>query len=231
MFGFGGLSELMFIFFLAMLIFGPEKLPEIGRMLAKGMAEVRKASNELKRTLNAELAISEQELEARRRAAAPPPPMALAPPIPAAAPAVPWVPEAGPAPVASEAAYTPPATIPQADQESQPPQPPSLPPTMAETPPPAEPRSAEPTSAEPIVTGGDEHAPAHGVPARVAPVHGVPAGAVEAAAAAEASTQVFSEGSGPFDHETPAGHEMRDDRSGIVPEPIDDRSDIVPEPR
>jgi Sec-independent protein translocase protein TatA len=70
MFGFGGMGELMFIFFLAMLIFGPEKLPEIGRMVAKGMAEVRKASNELKRTLNAELAVSEQESESRRRAAA-----------------------------------------------------------------------------------------------------------------------------------------------------------------
>jgi TatA/E family protein of Tat protein translocase len=79
MFGFGGLSEVLFILFLAMLIFGPEKLPEIGRMLAKGMAEVRKASNELKRTLNAELAISEQEQEARRSAqlaAVPPPPPA-----------------------------------------------------------------------------------------------------------------------------------------------------------
>lgn len=71
MFGFGGLSEVMFILFLAMLIFGPEKLPEIGRMLAKGMAEVRKASNELKRTLNVELAASEQEAEARRNAQAP----------------------------------------------------------------------------------------------------------------------------------------------------------------
>src|SRR5260370_28005884 len=77
MFGFGGLSEVLFIMFLAMLIFGPENLPEIGRMLAKGMAEVRKASNELKRTLNAELAATEQEQEARRNAqlaAAPPPP-------------------------------------------------------------------------------------------------------------------------------------------------------------
>jgi Sec-independent protein translocase protein TatA len=77
MFGFGGLSEVLFILFLAMLIFGPAKMPEIGRMLAKGMAEVRKASNELKRTLNAELAISEQEQEARRNAqlaAVPPPP-------------------------------------------------------------------------------------------------------------------------------------------------------------
>ena len=84
MFGFGGLSEVLFILFLAMLIFGPAKMPEIARMLAKGMAEVRKASNELKRTLNAELAISEQEKEAARlhpQEAAPfPPPPPPAPP-------------------------------------------------------------------------------------------------------------------------------------------------------
>ncbi len=82
MFGFGGLSEVLFILFLAMLIFGPAKMPEIARMLAKGLAEVRKASNELKRTLNAELAISEQEKEAARlQAAAPfPPPPPPAPP-------------------------------------------------------------------------------------------------------------------------------------------------------
>jgi TatA/E family protein of Tat protein translocase len=83
MFGFGGLSEVLFILFVALLIFGPAKMPEIARMLAKGLAEVRKASNELKRTLNAELAISEQEKEAARLQAAapfPPPP----PPAPAA---------------------------------------------------------------------------------------------------------------------------------------------------
>src|SRR5579864_2463323 len=84
MFGFGGLSEVLFILFVAMLIFGPSKMPELARMLAKGLAEVRKASNELKRTLNAELAISEQEKEAARlhsQAAAPfPPPPPPAPP-------------------------------------------------------------------------------------------------------------------------------------------------------
>jgi Sec-independent protein translocase protein TatA len=79
MFGFGG--EMLFIFFLAMLIFGPEKLPEIGRMLAKGMAEVRKASNELQRTLSAELAVTEQDKEAARlREASFPPPPPPAPP-------------------------------------------------------------------------------------------------------------------------------------------------------
>jgi TatA/E family protein of Tat protein translocase len=50
-----GFSELAFIFVLALLIFGPRKLPEIGR----GMAEFRKATNELKRTLNTELALEE----------------------------------------------------------------------------------------------------------------------------------------------------------------------------
>ncbi len=82
MFGFGGLGEIAFILFVAMLIFGPEKLPEIGRLLAKGMAEVRKASNELKRTLNAELAVSEQEAEARRLAALSPPASPMPPILP-----------------------------------------------------------------------------------------------------------------------------------------------------
>jgi Sec-independent protein translocase protein TatA len=108
MFGFGGLGEIAFIFFLAMLIFGPEKLPEIGRLLAKGMAEVRKASNELKRTLNAELAISEQEAEARRLAALTPavPPAPLAPSSPAGTlgPIVP----AGPVALSTEPPLFPP---------------------------------------------------------------------------------------------------------------------------
>jgi len=54
-----GFAELAFIFVLALLIFGPKKLPEIGRTLGRGMAEFRKASNELKRTLNTELALDE----------------------------------------------------------------------------------------------------------------------------------------------------------------------------
>jgi TatA/E family protein of Tat protein translocase len=54
-----GLPELAFIFVLALLIFGPKKLPEIGRTLGKGMAEFRKATNELKRSINTELALEE----------------------------------------------------------------------------------------------------------------------------------------------------------------------------
>jgi TatA/E family protein of Tat protein translocase len=55
-----GVPELIFILVLALLIFGPKRLPEIGRTLGRGMAEFRKASNDLKRTLNVELALDEQ---------------------------------------------------------------------------------------------------------------------------------------------------------------------------
>lgn len=54
-----GLPELAFIFVLALLIFGPKKLPEIGRTLGRGVAEFRKAANELKRSINTELALEE----------------------------------------------------------------------------------------------------------------------------------------------------------------------------
>jgi TatA/E family protein of Tat protein translocase len=54
-----GVPELIFIFILALLIFGPKRLPEIGRTIGKGMAEFRKASTELKRTINTELALDE----------------------------------------------------------------------------------------------------------------------------------------------------------------------------
>jgi TatA/E family protein of Tat protein translocase len=54
-----GVPELIFILVLALLIFGPKRLPEIGRTIGKGMAEFRKASTELKRTINTELALEE----------------------------------------------------------------------------------------------------------------------------------------------------------------------------
>jgi TatA/E family protein of Tat protein translocase len=55
-----GVPELIFILLLALLIFGPKRLPEIGRTLGRGMSEFRKASNDLKRTINVELALDEQ---------------------------------------------------------------------------------------------------------------------------------------------------------------------------
>lgn len=58
MFGLG-VPELIFIMLLALLIFGPKRLPEIGRTLGRGMSEFRKASTDLKRTINVELALDE----------------------------------------------------------------------------------------------------------------------------------------------------------------------------
>ena len=43
-----GTPELVFIFLLALLLFGPKKLPEIGRTVGKALTEFRRASNELK---------------------------------------------------------------------------------------------------------------------------------------------------------------------------------------
>jgi sec-independent protein translocase protein TatA len=54
-----GVPELIFILVLALLIFGPKRLPEIGRTVGKGLAEFRKASTELKRSINTELALDE----------------------------------------------------------------------------------------------------------------------------------------------------------------------------
>ncbi|HEX7180439.1 MAG TPA: twin-arginine translocase TatA/TatE family subunit [Thermoanaerobaculia bacterium] len=58
MFGLG-VPELIFILVLALLIFGPKRLPEIGRTVGRGLSEFRKASNDLKRSINIELALDE----------------------------------------------------------------------------------------------------------------------------------------------------------------------------
>jgi sec-independent protein translocase protein TatA len=60
MFGTLGFPELVVIFVIALIIFGPRKLPEIGRSLGKSLAEFKKASNELKNTLEEEIRLEEQ---------------------------------------------------------------------------------------------------------------------------------------------------------------------------
>jgi len=51
----GGFTEIGFILFIAFLLFGPKKLPEIARILGKGMGELRRASDELKNSLEQEI--------------------------------------------------------------------------------------------------------------------------------------------------------------------------------
>lgn len=81
-----GVPELIFIFILALLIFGPRKLPEIGRTVGKGLAEFRKASNDLKRSINTELALEEQPAPPPVRTWEPPALTAARSPQPAAPP-------------------------------------------------------------------------------------------------------------------------------------------------
>jgi len=58
-----GMQEMIAIFVLALLLFGPKKLPELGRLLGKGLSEFRRAKNELKNTF--ETHMHELEREAR----------------------------------------------------------------------------------------------------------------------------------------------------------------------
>lgn len=105
MFGLG-VPELIFILILALLIFGPKRLPEIGRTLGRGMSEFRKASNDLKRTINVELALDEQP-------APPVLPYRSSSPLDALRAA--RLPDGSPAPAAAAAVGATPADTPAAD--------------------------------------------------------------------------------------------------------------------
>jgi sec-independent protein translocase protein TatA len=58
-----GVPEMIAIFLLALLLFGPKKLPEIGRTIGKAVTEFRKASSELKETFNREVQNLERETD------------------------------------------------------------------------------------------------------------------------------------------------------------------------
>ena len=64
-----GMPEMIFIFLLALILFGPKKLPELGRQLGKALAEFKKASNEFKSQLEMEM----MNIELEERAKQPPP--------------------------------------------------------------------------------------------------------------------------------------------------------------
>lgn len=63
-----GVQEMIFIFILALLLFGPKKMPELGRMLGKGLAEFRRAKNELKTTFESHMREIEREAELEKSA-------------------------------------------------------------------------------------------------------------------------------------------------------------------
>lgn len=73
MFGSIGMPELIIIFVIALIIFGPRKLPELGRSLGKSLAEFKRASNELKSTLEEEIRLEERRSDAQKATADPPP--------------------------------------------------------------------------------------------------------------------------------------------------------------
>ena len=56
-----GVQEMMAIFLIALLLFGPKKLPELGRTLGKALTEFRRAKNELKNTFESHMAELERE--------------------------------------------------------------------------------------------------------------------------------------------------------------------------
>jgi sec-independent protein translocase protein TatA len=56
-----GWQELILIFIVALIVFGPKKLPEIGKTIGKGMAEFKKASNELKQTWEEEVRLDKEK--------------------------------------------------------------------------------------------------------------------------------------------------------------------------
>lgn len=63
-----GIPEMMFIFVLALLLFGPKELPKLGRTVGKALAEFRRAQSELKATFDREMRNLERESESLKEA-------------------------------------------------------------------------------------------------------------------------------------------------------------------
>ncbi len=56
-----GMQEIILIFIIALIVFGPRKLPELGKTIGKGLAEFKKASNELKATWEDEVRLDKEK--------------------------------------------------------------------------------------------------------------------------------------------------------------------------
>jgi sec-independent protein translocase protein TatA len=77
-----GFPELVVIFVVALIVFGPRKLPELGKSLGKSIAEFKRASNELRQTLDDEIKNEERRaaITSPQTAAADAPEHTIAPP-------------------------------------------------------------------------------------------------------------------------------------------------------
>ncbi len=73
---FSGLSmtELIFILVIALILFGPRKLPELGRSLGQSLAQFRRASEEFKRSWEEEILMEEKRLTTSTWSPSPSPP-------------------------------------------------------------------------------------------------------------------------------------------------------------
>ena len=58
-----GIQELIFIFVIALLVFGPKKLPELGKSLGKGLKEFKRATDDLKSSWNEQVRDAERTVD------------------------------------------------------------------------------------------------------------------------------------------------------------------------
>ena len=56
-----GMQEIIVIFLLALIIFGPRKLPELGKSLGRSLSEFKRASNELRQTWEEEVRLDKEK--------------------------------------------------------------------------------------------------------------------------------------------------------------------------
>ncbi len=65
MFGPVGMPELVIILVIALIVFGPRKLPDLGRSLGRSLSEFKRASSELRSTLEDEIRVEEKQEQPR----------------------------------------------------------------------------------------------------------------------------------------------------------------------
>jgi TatA/E family protein of Tat protein translocase len=73
--------EILFILVIALIIFGPRKLPQLGRSLGESLAQFRRASEDFKRSWEQEITLEEKRLPAAAPAPSPPAPSNEPPPV------------------------------------------------------------------------------------------------------------------------------------------------------